>query len=71
MNEEDKKRFARYRKGYIPTLEDENGINNSNSNSNSNNKTTKIGFIENINVNMKVLVNNIIESNNTKTDKHT
>lgn len=67
MNEEDKKRFARYRKGYIPTLENENGLNNSN----SNNKNTKIGFIENINVNMNVLVNNIIESNNTKIHKNT
>jgi hypothetical protein len=62
MNEEDKKRFARYRKGYIPTLEDENEVNNS-----SNNKTTKIGFIENINVNMNVLVNDIIVNNTTKT----
>ena len=61
MNEEDKKRFARYRKGYIPTLEDENEVNN------SNNKTTKIGFIENINVNMNVLVNDIIVNNTTKT----
>ena len=62
MNEEDKKRFARYRKGYIPTLEDENELNNSSNNS----KTTKIGFIENINVNMNVLVNDIIVNNSSK-----
>ena len=62
MNEEDKKRFARYRKGYIPTLEDENEVNN------SNNKTTKIGFIENINVNMNILVNDIIVTNSTRTN---
>ena len=67
MNEEDKKRFARYRKGYIPTLEDEEYINgNGNGNSHSN-KTTKIGFIENINVNMNILVNDIIVNNSTKT----
>jgi len=62
MNEEDKKRFARYRKGYIPTLEDEEYING---NTHSN-KTTKIGFIENINVNMNILVNDIIVNNSTK-----
>jgi hypothetical protein len=65
MNEEDKKRFARYRKGYIPTLEDENELNGSSNN--NNNKTTKIGFIENINVNVNVLVNDIIINNTTKT----
>ena len=63
MNEEDKKRFARYRKGYVPTLEDESNINGT-----SNSKTTKIGFIENINVNMNILVNDIIVTNSTRTN---
>ena len=65
MNEEDKKRFARYRKGYVPTLEDESNING---NINGNSKTTKIGFIENINVNMNILVNDIIVNNSTRTN---
>jgi hypothetical protein len=69
MNEEDKKRFLRYKKGYMPTIEEENelnGISNKTKNTNTN-TTTKIGFIETININKNVLVNDIIINNSKKT----
>jgi len=70
MNEEDKKRFLRYKKGYMPTIEEENelnGISNKTKNTNTNtNTTTKIGFIETININKNVLVNDIIINNSKK-----
>ena len=68
MNEEDKKRFLRYKKGYMPTIEEENelnGISNKTKNTNTN-TTTKIGFIETININKNVLVNDIIINNSKK-----
>jgi hypothetical protein len=58
MNDEDKKRFARYKKGYIHPI-DEYGSNDIN-----NNKKNKIGFIDKIDVKMNVLVSDIIVSNN-------
>ena len=68
MNVEDKKRFLRYKKGYMPTIEEENelnGISNKTKNTNTN-TTTKIGFIETININKNVLVNDIIINNSKK-----
>jgi len=61
MNQEDKKRFARYRKGYIPSLEDENEIfNNKKTDLNDNSKQkTILGYINNINVNSDILIKNI------------
>ena len=63
MNEEDKKRFARYKKGYIPSLEDEEYLNNTY----INNKQTKdnlkqkqvLGYINNVTVNTDTLIKNI------------
>ena len=58
MNAEDKKRFERYRKGYIPQNED-------NSNSNSNSNTSKIGYIDKIDINKNILITDIITTNKT------
>jgi hypothetical protein len=56
MNQEDKKRFERYRKGYIPQNEDEN-------NSITTTKNTKIGYIDKIDINKNVLITDIITTN--------
>ena len=58
MNQEDKKRFERYRKGYIPQNEDESYSVNSNST-----KNTKIGYIDKIDINKNVLITDIITTN--------
>jgi len=64
MNQEDKKRFERYRKGYIPKNEDESYSMNSNST-----KNTKIGYIDKIDINKNVLITDIITTNkSTKTN---
>ena len=56
MNEEDKKRFARYRPGFIePDSEDD-----------ETNLTTKIGFIENVNINQESLVNEVLKELESK-----
>ena len=66
MNDEDKKRFARYRKGYIePENEDEKEepINNNNN---------KIGFVEKIDINQDDLVSKVLqefEAKNRTEDK--
>ena len=60
MNSEDKKRFERYRKGYIP--EDENS-------SNTNSTNTKIGYIDKININKNVLITEIITTNKSSKSK--
>jgi hypothetical protein len=60
MNSEDKKRFERYRKGYIP--EDENT-------SSSNTNNTKIGYIDKININKNVLITDIITTNKSSKSK--
>ena len=59
MNDEDIKRFARYKPGFIEPLEDDekNKIN-----------STKLGYIEEININKEELVQNAIK-NPSKTDK--
>ena len=59
MNSEDKKRFERYRKGYIPKNENET-VSGSNNNNNS-----KIGYIDNININKNELITDIITTNKT------
>ena len=64
MNLEDKKRFERYRKGYIP--EDENSSNASNT---SNTNNTKIGYIDKININKNVLITDIITTNKSSKSK--
>ena len=57
MNQEDKKRFERYRKGYIPQNEDESNKSSGNYNN------TKIGYIDKININKNVLITDIITTN--------
>jgi hypothetical protein len=59
MNQEDKKRFERYRKGYISQNEDE--IINGNSSNTS--KNTKIGYIDKIDINKNILITDIITTN--------
>ena len=59
MNEEDKKRFARYKKGYI---DNENGTDMNNSNSTSNSIKNKLGVVNKIDVNMNVLITDIMSS---------
>ena len=54
MNSEDKKRFERYRKGYIPHHDTEGG------NSNTTSKNTKIGYIDKIDINKNVFITDII-----------
>ena len=66
MNQEDKKRFARYKKGYI---ENENDI-NINSNYDTINNKNKLGIVNKIDVNMNVLITDIMSNkNNDKTKK--
>ena len=69
MNEEDKKRFARYKKGYIPSLEDDEYLNNFNLNKqNKDNLKQKqvLGYInsDNISVNSDSLIKNITSKQN-------
>jgi len=59
MNQEDKKRFERYKKGYIPQNEDKI-INCNNSNTS---KNTKIGYIDKIDINKNILITDIITTN--------
>ena len=62
MNEEDKKRFARYKKGYIPSLEDEEYLNNFNviKQTKDNLKQKQVlGYINNVTVNTDTLIKNI------------
>ena len=63
MNDEDKQRFARYKKGYIHPI-DEYDVNDIN-----NNKKNKIGFIDKIDVKMNVLVSDIIVNNSSSKTK--
>ena len=60
MNNEDKKRFARYRKGYNSTLEDNELINSKKNDKTVNNNQTKIlGYVSNINIKSENLINEI------------
>jgi hypothetical protein len=59
MNSEDKKRFERYRKGYIEPIE-ENDLTN----------TNKLGNINTITINKDNLITSIIDKNKTNKDKN-
>jgi hypothetical protein len=60
MNNEDKKRFARYRKGYNSTLEDNELINSKKIDKNVNNNQTKmLGYVSDINIKSENLINEI------------
>jgi hypothetical protein len=62
MNAEDKKRFARYKKGYIPTLEDDEYLNNFNvikQNKDNIKQKQVLGYINNVTVNTDTLIKNI------------
>ena len=60
MNNEDKKRFARYRKGYNPTIEDNDLINYKKNDKTVNNNQTKIlGYVSDINIKSENLINEI------------
>ena len=63
MNQEDKKRFERYRKGYIPKNDDDSVGGNTNS------KNTKIGYIDKIDMNKNVLITDIISTNKSSKEK--
>jgi len=66
MNEEDKQRFARYRKGYVEPIE---SINNTNDDNKLKKKQT-LGYIEKIEVNTDSLVKEITK-NTTNTINNT
>ena len=66
MNEEDKKRFARYKKGYIPSLEDDEYLNNFNvikQNKDTIKQKQVLGYINNVTVNTDTLIKNITNKN--------
>ena len=67
MNKEDKIRLARYMKGYIPN-NDINNIDNIDNidNINETSKKNKIGFIEKIDINKNILINDIISVSTNK-----
>jgi hypothetical protein len=54
MNEQDKLRFARYRKGYVQQIENENDDNS------MNNKPQKIGYISNVEIKADDLIKKVI-----------
>ena len=61
MNEEDKKRFARYYPGYIETPEQDDTLENDTlENDNSNDKKNVLGYIDKINIDKEKLVNDAI-----------
>jgi hypothetical protein len=70
MNEEDKKRFARYKKGYVISSKEEEEF-LSNYNNNNSNKQDKdilkqkqvLGYINSVSVNPDALINNITNKN--------
>jgi hypothetical protein len=63
MNNEDKKRFARYRKNYDSTLEDNELINlrknDKLTNNSQSNQTKMLGYVDNINIKTETLINEI------------
>jgi hypothetical protein len=62
MNEEDKKRFARYMKGYIPTEED-NELLNIDIHNSEKKKKEQLGYVEEIKINKDEIINNVLTSN--------
>ena len=75
MNNEDKKRFARYRKGYNSILEDNELINmkkndkiaNQINQINQTNQTKVLGYVDNINIKTETLINEITTKNKLHT----
>ena len=61
MNIEDKKRFARYRKGYNSTLEDNDLINIKKNDKIANqvSQTKILGYVDTINIKTETLINEI------------
>jgi len=67
MNEEDKKRFARYKKGYVVSAKEEDEF-LSNYNNNKQDKDILkqkqvLGYINSVSVNPDALINNITNKN--------
>ena len=71
MNNEDKKRFARYRKNYDSTLEDNELINlrknDKLTNNSQSNQTKMLGYVDNINIKTETLINEITTKNKLHT----
>ena len=72
MNEEDKKRFARYKKGYIPKSEDDDFIINLDKQTKQEKhskdiikQTTVLGYINNIDIQTDTMIKNITNKNIT------
>ena len=65
MNNEDKKRFARYRKGYNSTLEDNDLINMKKNDKIANqvSQTKILGYVDTINIKTETLINEITTKN--------
>ena len=65
MNNSDKQRFARYKKGYIAKInefDDDKYCNSSNDKNNTNNnKNIKLGYIDNIDVKIDDLVKSLVK----------
>ena len=71
MNEEDKQRFARYRKGYVEPIENINNHHNNHTvDDNKLKKKQTLGYIEKIEVNTDSLVKEITK-NTTNTINNT
>jgi hypothetical protein len=64
MNEEDKKRFARYYPGYIEPQVEEDDNPETNENNDNNDKKNVLGYIDKIDIDKDKLVNDTIK--NTK-----
>jgi len=66
MNQEDKKRFARYRKGYISSKEDDELLFQIKKKQELKDFKQKqsLGYIDNISINSESLINNITNKNN-------
>jgi hypothetical protein len=65
MNEEDKKRFCRYRKGYITSIDDEELIlfNKKKQELKESKQKQVLGYINNVNINTDTLIKNITNKN--------
>ena len=61
MNESDKKRFARYKKGYIQKLDEFDDDKYYENNKNAKNNNTKLGHIEKIDVKIDELVKSLVK----------
>jgi hypothetical protein len=64
MNEEDKQRFARYRKDYIPSVNDDVIIDIFDKK-----KKEQLGFVNNITINKDEIINNVL-SNKTVSNQN-